>query len=183
MAQTKRGTPTNQEAMLLTELFSTERRIAEHWNDQHLSDRTKSRDSLLSLSVPHPAKHTPKLPASHSLPSISVPGGKTSFPLPTSSVAARLQGGWLLPRGVTPQTSDDALVRRALRQSRSALKLQRLPVSSSAATGPRPYSVRWLPFSAEHPRHSLPYCYGQSLHANNVLGIDAARHWDSKQRL
>jgi hypothetical protein len=186
MAQTKRGTPTNQEAMLLTELYDTERRIAGHHNAQRLSSQGDSQDRWLTHSlVSGRAAQSSKrlLPASHSLPSLAgVRGAKASFALPTSLAAARLQGGWTVPHGVTLETPEAALVRRALRQSRSALKLQRLPVDTSAATGPRPYSVRWLPYSAEHPRTSMPYSYGQSLHANNVLGLDLNRSWDSKQR-
>ena len=154
--------------------MSKERSLAEHHSDKRLTTLVNAQDNMLISSlVGDETRGRRRLPASHSLPSLAGSrGSKASFALPTSAMAARLQGGWCVPHGVTLETPEATLVRRALRQSRSALKLQRLPVDTSSATGPRPYSVRWLPYSAEHPRHSMPYCYGQSLHANNVLGID-----------
>ena len=163
---TKRGTLTNQEAMRWDEICSVERSKAETWTDEYTSslDSALDRKLISALTGPAPGSKAAKLeaqrrlPRSHSLPTIV---------LPSSSAAARLQGGWQHGH-IDYINSERRVVRHALRRSREALKLQRLPVDCSSATGHRPYSVRWQSWSAEHPRSSMPYKYGNSLHAWNA---------------
>jgi len=115
---------------------------------------------------------------------------RTVLRLPTSSVAARMQGGWSTPQGgwsIPPSKFDGALRTRqdefelaravtgVMRHYHPAFsRRQHLP-SEGGSTTPAPPGFAHplaIPNYANYPRQRMPSYYGRTLHVNSTAGTD-----------
>jgi hypothetical protein len=170
----------NTAQMLLYEdIFNVERTKAERWTTKYLEGISDQQTRRLILALSSVEKNgdmatlAPLASKEHRRRQRQLAKAQSLPVLPTSTVQARMQGGW-----IGPQTRSE---RKLQRLTEHALRNQRLPPGLSSAVGPRAISLAPMgSLGAYHIRSDLPFYYGPSV--RNSLGIDPRfppRSWET----